>query len=66
MRTERTRDRIILSPIEVQIILREHIERESGRKIYGEVNFQRENSDTIGPKTSVYVHLQHSDEVENA
>lgn len=62
MRTERTRDRIILTAAEVQIVLREYIEKQSGRKIDGDVNFQQENASISGPKTYAYVHLQYEDE----
>lgn len=62
MRTERTRDRIILTPQEVQTILREHIEKASGRKIDGDVLFQQENASVNGARTSAYVHLHYKDE----
>jgi hypothetical protein len=65
IRLERTRDRIIVSAEEVQIILKNHIEKESGRKIDGDVLFQQENASHVGPRTSVYVHLHHKDEVQS-
>lgn len=59
LRIERTRDRIVLSAEEVQTILKNHIEKESGRRIDGDVHFQEENH---SGKTCVYTYLYFEDE----
>lgn len=60
MHTERTRDRVVLTAKEVQTILKDYIETASGRKIDGDVIFQK--GDNHSSETSAYAHLHYRDE----
>jgi hypothetical protein len=61
MQIERTKDRVILTAQEVQMILKEHLEKATGRTIDGKVNFQNSDRGTQGIETSVYAHLTYKD-----
>lgn len=62
MKIERTKDRVVLDATEVQRILREHIEKETGRKIDGTVNFSTSDRGAAGFTHSVYAHLTYKNE----
>lgn len=65
MHTQRTRDRLSLSPEEVQKVLRDYIEKESGRKISGEIRFQTVEMMAGIFKTVAHVDLQYPEGEED-
>ncbi len=58
MHTERTRDKLTMTPKEVQEVMRKHIETQSGRKISGEVCFRTIEMMAGIFETVAYAHLQ--------
>ncbi len=62
MQIERTKDKVVVNSTDLQELVKNYIEKETGRKIFGVVNFSTTERSPNGHTTSAYAHLTFKDE----
>ncbi len=62
MEIERTKDKVVLNAADLEKLVKTYIEKETGRKIDGRVNFNTTERSPHGYSTSAYAHLQFESE----